>query len=270
MIYDLLKGKTPLAEMRLNKLRQETGDNPHILWYPSAGNDYRDIIETSELKATANNIAVTPQLYIHTDYMPRWVSNDSAKCDDGSVVKIIRQSELRLITDVNYYVNPDYVDFPDDANKNPVVRLLDVQITTSDGQVVEAPVLYFFFENMNFLSEVLLKDKIHISHLVKVRDGYGLGGNGKSEVALYAFLSALHARYLLADTLGQADNNIISHIKNENRIDLFDYEWQNKTKIGSWSDLRVNAFTIRYINRALSNVSFAENLKVVMGEVRME
>lgn len=266
MIYDLLKGKTPHAEMRLNKLRQELGDNPRILWYPSAGNDYRDIIETSELKAATNNIAEIPQLYIHTDYMSRWINSDGAKCDDGSVVKIIRQREMILSDDVNYYVNPDYVDFPEDANKSPVVRLLDIRITTPQGKVIEAPVLYFFFENMNFLTEVLLKNKIHISHLVKVRDGYGLGGNKKSEVALYAFLSALHTRYLLADTLGQADNKIISQIKNENRIDLFDYEWQNKTKIGSWSDLRVNAFTIRYINRALSNASFADNLRVVMVE----
>ncbi|HGE72396.1 TPA: hypothetical protein ENX78_16265, partial [Candidatus Poribacteria bacterium] len=78
-IAELLKGRNGISQERLDELFDSLRDNPKILWYPSAGNDYRDILELSEVEIDEENITgginiVTdygipaPNLFIHTDY----------------------------------------------------------------------------------------------------------------------------------------------------------------------------------------------------------
>jgi len=49
-ISKLLKGKNERSQERLSKLFDSLRDNPKILWYPSAGGDYRDILELSKVE----------------------------------------------------------------------------------------------------------------------------------------------------------------------------------------------------------------------------
>ena len=47
-----------------------------------------------------------------------------------------------------------------------------------------------------------IKNKIKISHFVKVREGCGFGGNKKSISIAYAFLSNFKTKYLLVEENG--------------------------------------------------------------------
>jgi len=42
-----LKGNSKESQARLDEIFRLAGDNPRTLWYPSAGNDYRDILKLS-------------------------------------------------------------------------------------------------------------------------------------------------------------------------------------------------------------------------------
>ena len=70
---------------------------------------------------------------------------------------------------INYEVNPENVDFPRDAPKSPKIFLINLEITSNILGVINESVLYFVFENYNFLEEIILRYKINISHFVKVR-----------------------------------------------------------------------------------------------------
>ena len=62
MIKDILRGKSMEAQDALDAL-----DDTQILWYPSAGNDYRDVIEYYR-EGVSYDKAQKPTLFIHSDY----------------------------------------------------------------------------------------------------------------------------------------------------------------------------------------------------------
>ncbi len=45
MLKELLAGVNRQSQRRLNALCEQIGNEPRIAWYPSAGLDYRDIME---------------------------------------------------------------------------------------------------------------------------------------------------------------------------------------------------------------------------------
>ena len=54
----------PLIEVALGP---NDGDE-RVLWYPSAGEDYRDIMEMHEKRRVPHGIELVPNVYCHTDY----------------------------------------------------------------------------------------------------------------------------------------------------------------------------------------------------------
>jgi len=211
-IAELLKGKNGTSQKRLNKLFDSLRDNSKILWYPSAGNDYRDILEFSEVEIDEKNIRgriniVTdyripaPNLFIHTDYNKKWVKLRRGILYKDRKTEIIAREIYPLSIDpsVKYEINGNFVDFPGNAPHEPEIYLLDLEITSNKLGKIEKPVIYFLFENINFFREVLLKHRINVAYMVKVREGCGFGGNKKSVTNIYPYFSVLKTEYLIAD-----------------------------------------------------------------------
>jgi hypothetical protein len=151
-----------------------------------------------------NRVPEAPQLHLHTDYAWDVVPEAGAVVyrDDRTTVDVIESHDLKFVDGnaILYDVRDAYASEPGRASPAPQLRLLRVRVTSNQLGVNLAWVLYASFETFNFLTEVLLKHQLRITHLVKVRDGSDFGGGGRvCGSTLYPFLGALGVRHLLAD-----------------------------------------------------------------------
>ncbi|MEO0022296.1 MAG: hypothetical protein ABIJ93_00340 [candidate division WOR-3 bacterium] len=234
-MWNILEPADEKGKELFNKVVESVKNNPRILWYPSAGNDYRDILELSDISGNITdenqirgnvNIAYDydikkeelPNLFIHNDYNRRVVKlKKGVVFDDGKTrVRINGLCRLKIKenVDINYCVDERYAVAPEEyAYKKPVIYLLDVELLSDELGKINKPVIYFMFENINFLQEVLLKHRITVSYIVKVNDGYhSHGGNRISMSVAYPFLSVLNTKYLIAD------NHVPFHTRDEVRL----------------------------------------------------
>ena len=73
------------------------------------------------------------------------------------------------------------------------------------------------FENINFLDQVILKNKLRISHIVKVREGAKWADNEREEIragrisisVVYAFIPLLNTEYILKDSEEVRMNKVV-------------------------------------------------------------
>ena len=158
------------------------GREPRVLWYPSAGDDFRDLLYLNEawLGPCADDPA-PPDLYLHTDYYP-WDDStflDSRRVfDDGKTeVHVLDLAELAV---PRLPVAPRLVDFPRGNVATGRGVFLRLRVTSTVLGTFERLVLYFFVENAAYCAKVLLPSAVRVTHLVNVRYGGGLGGGGKS------------------------------------------------------------------------------------------
>jgi hypothetical protein len=263
-IFNILKGVDTRSDNELKKIQNKTNN---IAWYPSAGLDFRDLLELS------NPIyKELPDLFIHTDYKPDWsienpvfetfnlgpINNEFDNNFDFIIDDVF---ELELTELIRYSVNANYVDFPNDAPRLPKVFLLYVSVN-HDGNTISKPVLYFVFENINFLDEILLKFKIKITHFVKVREGCGFGGNRKSISIGYAFIAKLGVKYLFIDNEEHTDFELVNRIKRRHRVENCSCELNYINSIDSWSGFSVNVFEVvndNNLNSILNQISNQKN-----------
>lgn len=241
MIHSLLKAVSQQDENILKELQDQIGENPNIAWYPSAGTDFRDLIEV-------NRTNIDPDIFFHTDYSANWVNLQCGLVfsDERTKVFIDRITEFEFRKSINYVVNNEYVDFPEHANQTPRIYLLDLIVESGFG-VIRKPVLYFYMENINFLDEVLLKNKINLSHFIKVREGCGMGGNRKSISITYAFLGVLQVKHLLIDNEEHTDLELIDSLKVKHNMLPIKFELKNASQrrnISDWSGLSVKVLDV--------------------------
>jgi hypothetical protein len=76
---------------------------------------------------------------------------------------------------------------------------MDITLESDTCGQVSRSVLYFQFENLNWFEEFVLKRHLRVSHLFKLREGCGFGGNRKSVAVVYGFLGLMGCRFLLCD-----------------------------------------------------------------------
>jgi hypothetical protein len=209
----------------------------------------------------------TPDLFIHTDYKPIWsleipifetfnIGKVQNKFNDNYNAVIEDVFELELTEPNRYSIDANYVDFPNDAPRLPKIFLLNVSVSYM-GNTICKPILYFVFENINFLEEILLKQKVKISHLVKVREGCGMGGSRKSISIVYAFIAKLGIKYLFVDNEEHTDLDLVNRIKRRFRIQNCSCELSYLNSIDNWSGLCINVFKVVNEN----------NLKTILNQI---
>jgi hypothetical protein len=205
-----------------------------------------------------------PNLHIHTDYYTAWLNlNEIVYTDTRTIVQIENKFELQLKNNIQYHINPEYVDFPNDAPDKPTIYLLDITVNSNTLGEIKKPVLYFLFENINFLDEIILKNKISISHLVKVREGCGFGGNKKSISLVYAFISNLKTKYLLVDSEEHTDFKVIHQLQDKHNISPLLYDLIKTNSIDSWSGLYVNVFSVLHSEEQLDDDKLSNILNII-------
>ena len=189
--------------------------------------------------------------------------------DGSTLVQIMEINYLRCTDEINYQIDENFAVFTDKTYGKPTILLLDVLITHSGGEI-RKPVLYWYFENINFLDEVLLKFNIPISHIVKVREGMGYGGNRKSIAICYAFLSKLKTQYLLIDNRADIDEEVTQNIRDKHPENLRNFRLINiaqRRNIYDWSGYSVTVRRIEILDEPFTDENFQENLNQIRREV---
>jgi len=144
MLQNLIEGKTKQSKLKFDQLIKHLGKSPNIAWYPSAGLDFRDLIEV-------NRTAIKPDLHIHTDYDLKSTKLELGEVfnDKKTKVSICNIEELQFKNSIDFFVNPEFVVFPENAPRKPLIFLLDVTIELK-GPKINKPVLYIYMENICF------------------------------------------------------------------------------------------------------------------------
>lgn len=258
-ILSILSGCTSRDQVALDILIDKCGYSTPTAWYPNCGLDFRDLIELNTTREGGYTRGDFPGLYIHTDYKPNWsrdadpfqpfslsrVQYDGPESDAyQTVIQEIYEMTFSEFIDVDYQVSPDFVDFPDHALPSPKIFLLWVIVTSSTLSLRRIPVLYFVMESINFLDEVLLKHQISVTHMVKVREGCGFGGNRKSITLAYAFARVLGFRHLFIDTEAHTDYSLTDQIATKHGIVPTCYDIDHIVILQEWSGYQVNLFNV--------------------------
>lgn len=221
-ILDLLEGATESENrkwseflLRFNSTNFNSTDEK-ILWYPSSGDDYRDVIDFSDIANRIIPYEDLPNLFIHNDYDSRVFDrfNNTYLFNDGeTIVSVKEKIELRfnLKAKGNYLIRPNFVDFHESSFSIPHLYLFNLKIESAQFGIIYANLLYFSFENIN-LFEFFVANSIKIDFMVKFREGCGLGGNRMSVTQVYFLLSRINLKYLINDNEIHWDWEVINQL----------------------------------------------------------
>ena len=220
----------PLIDVALGP---NDGDE-RVLWYPSAGEDYRDIMEMYEKRRVPHGIELVPNVYCHTDYRrPPNIAEGTVLRDDG-------RTRIELLESHKLFIRTEFA-----GNNEPEVYLMRIKIESESLGTTEHWVFRFVMENNEFLEHILLRGKVRVSHLVKVREGLGFGGgNGRSIAVAYGFLGLLGLKYVIADTQARycdkAHQRLLGLFPGPNP----DFNLMALTDYFSWSDKACRVFKV--------------------------
>jgi hypothetical protein len=275
----LLKGSDSRSNDRLVELFNELGNRHNVVWYPSSGHDFRDIHEIQSLQAHLGQRG-QKNLFIHTDYYSSIMNevhpgavlrggfDQNTAPGGGYGVHVVGVYELAFKNPrrVDYHINPNYASIWREHPENGRIYLVD--IFNPHDPLNPIPVIFFLYENINFLDQVLLQHKIRISHFVKVREGTGLGGCGKSLLFIYSFLSVLGIKYLLVDNQPYDDDIpevITPHLVNNPQLKMVD-RVNRHYQIG-WSGYSVTVLSVQYDSAPVDLDASRENTTTILAHI---
>lgn len=189
-----------------HKWLDEFKGEPRIAWYPSAGEDLRDLLylhpEYARINQATRPDPQSPDIFLHTDYFPwttsTFLDSRTVHLDDRTSVTLRTIEELPRC---DLPLDKQIVDFPQGSHATGRVLFLRIDIDSDVLGKFSAPVLYAFVENAAFCAECILPHDAVFSHIVHVRYGGGCGGGGKSTgVWLLNVLRQLRCECFITDS----------------------------------------------------------------------
>ncbi|GAB4176030.1 MAG: hypothetical protein Kow00108_11290 [Calditrichia bacterium] len=181
LLYHLNGNKNGIFKNWLDQFEGE----PRIAWYPSAGEDFRDLLYLNPTYTGLNPAPIDepkhPDIFIHTDYFPwkrsSFLDNKILYEDDRTKI-IVR--EIEELPKVNLPLDQEIVDFPQKNIASDRVIFMEIGIESGVLGQFNAKLIYVFAENEAFCAKKILPNDGKISHIIHVRYGGGLGGGGKA------------------------------------------------------------------------------------------
>lgn len=270
IFQQLLRGKDLVAQQRLDAYLNSIPANPFILWYPSAGYDFRDLTEFSAGKAAENGVNVLPDIYIHTDVCKEIRGVEVGEIYNNERIRIFLtgkyELELNPQTKVKYEINRKYCWYADDLAPSPQIVLMEITRQNANEVMTSGVVLYFSFENNNFLDQVILQYKIPISHIVKIREGVAEGGVRMSIAYVLDMLSLLGTKYLVyGDSIASSIIDLDFLVLEEKLFQNYNlhpcaYFLIKRFQILNWSRYTAKIFEIQYQNEQASPGCFIRHI----------
>lgn len=175
---------------------------PRIAWYPSAGNDFRDLLylnaNFSEIEPAANAEPQPPDIFFHTDYYASSVlDNHTIYQDDHTTVFVTSMEELPLC---NLPLDDQIVAFPMGDHATGNVLFLEIEIQSDTLGNFNVPVIYAFVENAAFCAKKILPYNGRLSHIIHIRFGGGCGGGESSGIWLLNILKKVKCEVFVSDS----------------------------------------------------------------------
>jgi hypothetical protein len=182
-----------------------TGE-PRILWYPSAGEDFRALMylhpDYSKLNPASESEPQSPDIFLFTDYYPwhysAFLDKRTIYSDSRTTVYIEYIEELPKLNLLP--LHPELVDFPEGSIATDRALFLKIRIESHMLGSIIYPVIYAFAENESFYCKKLMPNNSVISHIVHVRYGGGCMGGGRATgVWLKNVLEKLQCEMFITD-----------------------------------------------------------------------
>lgn len=194
-----------------------TNREPRLCWYPSAGQDLRDLFYLSQeyyrqsppIGDSEGRAEQVPDLFIHTDY---WIEDDlwfaeetEAGREDvtGAVIfqdlkTTIRILGIERLEDLPLHRSPALVVFPEGGVLSDRVYFLELEATSGEVSI-RTHLLYVFVENVAFCRDVLLPSGARVAEVIHNRFGGGFGGGHARGGWLLHVLNALDCETFITD-----------------------------------------------------------------------
>ncbi|OGB69821.1 MAG: hypothetical protein A2486_04435 [Burkholderiales bacterium RIFOXYC12_FULL_65_23] len=178
---------------------------PRIAWYPSAGEDFRDLMYLHpgfrELSPAAQPEPAAPSIFLHSDYFPwkssrfldsRWLYRDHRTHISVKAVEELPRLDLPL--------DPGIVHFPEGSSATGRVLFMQLEVNSDPLGCFSVPLIYAFVENAALCATRMLPHQARVSHIVHVRSGGGLCGGGYTNGAcLLQSLERLQCELFISD-----------------------------------------------------------------------
>ncbi len=189
-------------------LKNETNDmsfikeirNNTCVWYPSAGDDFRDLMF---LSGSYPNIDVSADLFIHTDCDPFRVFTKNS---------LDEKKELTLYKDDRTHISMYNINYQHFSPKTKNMfshfsSYSDISFVASGNIKIESEILgtinkkliYIGCENEWFVANALIPNKLKIDYICHVRYGGGFGGANNDGQWLLKTLKTLNCKYYFSD-----------------------------------------------------------------------
>lgn len=183
---------------------------PRIAWYPSAGDDWRDLLFLSERYRHVNPPLLPepaePDIFIHTDYLAGDYFNpfDHDLLFHGdrltphgvsrTTITVLHQENLPTL---HLAFHSDLVG----CKPSPIlgrVSYMIVRVVSNTLGCWEVPMIYAAVEN-TAMADLMLRRKARVSHMVQMRFGHGLGGGAIGPGFLTRLVNPLQTEAFVTD-----------------------------------------------------------------------
>lgn len=158
---------------------------PRIAWYPSAGDDFRDLLylhpKFSDVKPARKPEPASPDIFLHTDYFPwstsTFLDSPLIHGDDHTSITVTSIEELPRC---DLPLDAGIVDFPNGSRATGRVLFMEIAVKSDVLGSFSSPVVYAFVVNEAFYARRIIPNAGIMSHVVHIRYGGGCGGGGKA------------------------------------------------------------------------------------------
>lgn len=192
---------TPREHAQLDSLAADEIRDRRTLWYPSAGDDFRDLVFCS---GEYPGVEVAPEQFLHTDCCPRFDMDSPGRVyeDAHTAVTLRFEREFdRLSAPRREFAHWDGAD-------SGRIVLYRAEIVSDRFGRIERPLIYAACENEWFAAEFLAPNRIAVDTVCHVRYGNGFGGAAASGAWLLRALKVLRTRHFISDpSLGMQDSD---------------------------------------------------------------
>lgn len=177
-----------------------------MLWYPSAGDDFYDLILSS---GEYRVMSPEPDLFVHTDCGDPDFDLDrpgTVFSDKFRHITLHQEKEFDRMT----VPHKEFAHWGS-AQAGRII-LYRAEIVRKDFPTLEFPLIYAVCENEWFAAEFLAPNRIAVDTVCRVRYGSSLGGAAASGAWLFHTLKSLHTRFFIADSMPQmrdADEKVL-------------------------------------------------------------
>lgn len=176
--------------------------DPRIAWYPSSGEDFRDLLflhKSYNEENIGGKVPEPPEFFIHTDYFP-WSNStflDTPIIHDDQRTKIT-VTALEELPGLNLPLDKEIVAF-DASHATGKILYLELQVESNRFGTFPARLIYAFVENEAFCARVVLPNAGRFSHVVRVVYGSSFGGGYTNGIWLKKILPRIGCEVFITD-----------------------------------------------------------------------